>query len=47
MLLRALEFCLITFGLTLAVGFLVAAIIKLIGFILQRGDKKVAGKSAK
>jgi hypothetical protein len=45
MLIRALEFCGITFGITLVVGFLVAGIIKLIGRLLQRGEKTPQTKS--
>jgi hypothetical protein len=42
MLLKAFEFALIAFGITIVVGFVVAAIIKAIGATVQ----KMEGKSA-
>jgi len=45
MLGQAFLFCLITFGLTMVVGFIVALLIKLIGAFLQRGSKKAANNS--
>ncbi len=42
MLLKFALFALACFALTLAIGMLVAALIKLIGFIVQKGDKNAA-----
>ncbi len=39
MVIKGFLFILLAFGLTFAVGFLVAAIIKLIAVILNRGSK--------
>lgn len=43
MLLKAFEFTLITFGITMVVAFLVAAIIKAIGAVIQKREEKTAG----
>jgi Na+-transporting methylmalonyl-CoA/oxaloacetate decarboxylase gamma subunit len=47
MLLKAFEFSLITFGLTLVVAFFVAAIIKAIGAVIQKRERKTAENKAK
>ena len=47
MLLKAFEFSLITFGLTLVVAFLVAAIIKIIGAVIQKRGINPAENEAK
>ncbi|MBI4284278.1 MAG: hypothetical protein HY670_00030 [Chloroflexi bacterium] len=39
MILKAVVFGFIVFGITLVVGFLVAAVIKAIGIVVQRGGK--------
>jgi hypothetical protein len=46
-LLKALEFSLITFGLTLVVAFFVGAIIKVIGAIVQKREGKAVDNEAK
>ncbi len=47
MLLKAFEFALITFGITMVVAFLVAAIIKAIGAVIQKRVKSAAENNAK
>jgi len=47
MLLKAVEFCLITFGLCMVVAFFVAAIIKAIAAVIGRGEKSAAGNNSK
>ncbi len=47
MLLKAFEFSLITFGITIVVGFFVAAIIKAIGAVIQKMEGKAAENETK
>lgn len=42
MLLKALEFALITFGITMVVAFIVAVIIKVIGAVIQKRQGNAA-----
>lgn len=47
MLLKALVFALMTFGIAMVVAFLVAAVIKVIGAVIQRREKTAAESAPK
>lgn len=47
MIAKALLFALITFGITMAIGLLVATIIQIIATAIRRGDKKIVTEKPK
>jgi hypothetical protein len=47
MLLKSLEFAAITFGVTMVVALFVAAMIKAIALVIQRGAKNASGDKSK
>ncbi|MFC1934878.1 hypothetical protein ACFLXZ_00995 [Chloroflexota bacterium] len=46
MLLKSLQFALLTFGITLVTAFLVAGIVKLIAVVVGRGGRSGKGSDA-
>ncbi len=46
MVLRAIIFVLIAYGLTAVIAFFIAVVIKLIALIVQRGDNKATADNA-